>query len=97
VKWLTISRVSPERLPFVAAQTSVTSRHRLTSDQLTSIACVATFYIALALFAVTVVLGFIGAMLSAEAWERTKAFLQIVIPVETLLIGGTSGHYFGNK
>ncbi len=54
-------------------------------------------YIALGVFGVTVVLGFIGAIVGAEAWERTKEFLQIVVPVETLLIGGTSGHYFGNK
>lgn len=54
-------------------------------------------YIALGVFGLTVFLGFIGALAGAEAWDRTKEFLQIVVPVETLLIGGTSGHYFGNK
>ena len=61
-------------------------------------------YLALALFAFTVAIGFV-AIMYAEAgseatgvrWERVKELLQIAIPVESLLIGGAVGFYYGTK
>lgn len=32
-----------------------------------------------------------------EAWPQVKDLLQVIVPVETLLLGGAVGFYFGSE
>jgi hypothetical protein len=47
----------------------------------------------LGIFAATVVAGFVG--MYTGYWTETKELLQIVLPVESILIGGVAGYYLG--
>jgi hypothetical protein len=51
-------------------------------------------YSSVGLFAMTLVFGFVSALVGEAAWERAKMLIQIAVPIETLLIGATAGHYF---
>jgi hypothetical protein len=33
----------------------------------------------------------------ADSWGRAKELLQMVVPVETLLLGGVVGYYYGSR
>lgn len=46
------------------------------------------------LFAATVLLGFVGTFFTGS-WTNIKALLDVVVPVESLLIGGVVGYFFG--
>ncbi|MGH2560410.1 MAG: hypothetical protein ACRDJH_15215 [Thermomicrobiales bacterium] len=52
-------------------------------------------YLSMGLFGIVLVAGSVSAVWGQGEWDRTKDFLQIVVPVITLLIGATAGHYFG--
>lgn len=61
-------------------------------------------YWALGIFVFTIAIGFISIMYVASSpeanganWERARELLQIAIPVESLLIGGAVGFYYGTK
>ena len=45
------------------------------------------------IFALTLVAGFVGVF--SNSWEQTKDLLQLVLPVETSLLGAAVGYYFG--
>ncbi len=47
----------------------------------------------LLLFLLTIIFAFNN--LSADSWPNAKELLQIIIPVETLLLGGAVGFYYG--
>jgi hypothetical protein len=56
-------------------------------------------YLALAtlrLFAVTIVGGYVSANYLGN-WQNTKELLDIIMPVETLVLGGAVGFYFGGS
>ena len=48
------------------------------------------------LLALTIVLVYLGP-LSGQSWAQTMQWLQVILPVETLLLGSTVGFYFGNR
>ena len=48
------------------------------------------------LLALTIVLVYLGP-LSGQPWVQTMEWLQVVLPVETLLVGSTVGFYFGHR
>jgi hypothetical protein len=35
--------------------------------------------------------------LSGQNWAQTMEWWQVILPVETLLLGSTVGFYFGNR
>lgn len=54
-------------------------------------------YASLGIFAATVLLGFFGAFTgTAQGWAQTKELLQIVIPVESIIIGGAVAFYYSS-
>ena len=48
------------------------------------------------LLALTIVLVYLGA-LSGQNWAQTMEWLQVILPVETVLLGSTVGFYFSNR
>jgi hypothetical protein len=48
------------------------------------------------LLALTIVLVYLGP-LSGQDWAQTMEWLQIILPVETVLLGSTAGFYFANR
>ena len=48
------------------------------------------------LLALTIVLVYL-APFSGQPWAQTMQWLQVVLPVETLLVGSTVGFYFGHR
>jgi hypothetical protein len=48
------------------------------------------------LLALTIVLVYLGP-LSGQPWVQTMEWLQVFLPVETLLLGSTVGFYFANR
>jgi fructose-specific phosphotransferase system IIC component len=48
------------------------------------------------LLALTIVLVYLGP-LSGQPWSQTMQWLQVISPVETVLLGSTVGFYFGNR
>jgi hypothetical protein len=48
------------------------------------------------LLALTIVLAY-GSPLFGQNWTQVMAWLQVILPVETLLLGSTVGFYFGNR
>jgi hypothetical protein len=55
----------------------------------------------LALTAMTIYLVTLGGAFlhvgDADSWGRAKELLQMVVPVETLLLGGVVGYYYGSR
>ncbi len=54
-------------------------------------------YTSMAFFGITLLFLFISALVGGEAWNRTVAVAQIAVPIETLLIGATAGHYLPTR
>jgi fructose-specific phosphotransferase system IIC component len=48
------------------------------------------------LLALTIVLVYLGP-LSGQPWAQIMQWLQVILPVETVLLGSTVGFYFGNR
>jgi hypothetical protein len=48
------------------------------------------------LLALTIVLAYLGP-LSGQNWVQTMQWLQVILPVETVLLGSTVGFYFGHR
>jgi uncharacterized PurR-regulated membrane protein YhhQ (DUF165 family) len=48
------------------------------------------------LLALTIVLVYLGS-LSGQNWAQTMEWLQVILPVETVLLGSTVGFYFGTR
>jgi hypothetical protein len=38
-----------------------------------------------------------GSPLFGQDWAQVMQWLQVILPVETLLLGSTVGFYFGNR
>jgi hypothetical protein len=58
------------------------------------------FYLAAALlliFLVTIVFSFIAVMKSRDTWLSAQDLLKVLLPVESGLVGGAMGYYFGSK
>ena len=48
------------------------------------------------LFALTIVLAYVSPLLG-QNWAQTRAWFDVILPVETLLLGSTVGFYFGHR
>ena len=48
------------------------------------------------LLALTIVLVYLGPLFGQD-WVQIIQWLQVILPVETLLLGSTVGFYFGNQ
>ena len=48
------------------------------------------------LLALTIVLAY-GSPLFGQIWAQIMQWLQVILPVETVLLGSTVGFYFGNR
>jgi hypothetical protein len=48
------------------------------------------------LLALTIVLVYLGP-LTGQPWAQTMQWLQVILPVETVLLGSTVGFYFANR
>ena len=48
------------------------------------------------LLALTIVLVYLGPLFG-QNWVHIIQWLQVILPVETLLLGSTVGFYFGNR
>jgi membrane protein DedA with SNARE-associated domain len=48
------------------------------------------------LLALTIVLVYLGP-LSGQHWAQTMQWLQVILPVEAVLLGSTVGFYFGHR
>jgi hypothetical protein len=48
------------------------------------------------LLALTIVLVYLGPLFG-QSWAQLMQWLQVILPVETLLLGSTVGFYFGNR
>ena len=48
------------------------------------------------LLSLTIVLVYL-APLSGQPWAQTMQWLQVILPVETVLLGSTVGFYFGHR
>lgn len=48
------------------------------------------------LLALTIVLAY-GSPLFGQNWAQIMQWLQIILPVETVLLGSAVGFYFGNR
>jgi hypothetical protein len=48
------------------------------------------------LLALTILLAFIGPLFG-QPWAQTMQWLQVILPVETVLLGSTVGFYFGHR
>ena len=48
------------------------------------------------LLALTIVLTFAGPLFG-QPWAQTMQWLQVILPVETVLLGSAVGFYFGNR
>lgn len=49
------------------------------------------------IFATTVLGAGFAAILGEDSWENIKEFLQLILPVETALLGGIAGFYFSTQ
>jgi hypothetical protein len=48
------------------------------------------------LLALTIVLAY-GSPLFGQDWAQIMQWLQVILPVETVLLGSAVGFYFGNR
>jgi hypothetical protein len=48
------------------------------------------------LLALTIVLAY-GSPLFGQNWTQIMQWLQVILPVETVLLGSAVGFYFGNR
>ena len=48
------------------------------------------------LLALTIVLAY-GSPLFGQNWTQIREWLQVILPVETVLLGSAVGFYFGNR
>ena len=48
------------------------------------------------LLALTIMLAFLSPLLG-QNWTQIMQWLQVILPVETLLLGSTVGFYFGHR
>jgi hypothetical protein len=48
------------------------------------------------LLALTIVLAY-GSPLFGQNWTQVMQWLQVILPVETVLLGSAVGFYFGNR
>ena len=48
------------------------------------------------LLALTIVLAY-GSPIFGQNWAQIMQWLQVILPVETVLLGSTVGFYFGNR
>ena len=48
------------------------------------------------LLALTILLVYLGP-LSGQNWAQTMQWLQVILPVETVLLGSAVGFYFGHR
>jgi hypothetical protein len=48
------------------------------------------------LLALTIVLAY-GSPLFGQNWAQVMQWLQVILPVETVLLGSAVGFYFGNR
>ena len=48
------------------------------------------------LLALTIVLAY-GSPLFGQSWVQIMQWLQVILPVETVLLGSAVGFYFGNR
>ena len=48
------------------------------------------------LLALTIVLAY-GSPLFGQNWAQIMQWLQVILPVETVLLGSAVGFYFGNR
>jgi hypothetical protein len=48
------------------------------------------------LLALTIVLTFTGPLFG-QPWAQTMQWLQVILPVETVLLGSAVGFYFGHR
>jgi hypothetical protein len=48
------------------------------------------------LLALTIVLAY-GSPLFGQDWTQVMQWLQVILPVETVLLGSAVGFYFGNR
>jgi hypothetical protein len=48
------------------------------------------------LLALTIVLAY-GSPLLGQNWTQTMQWFQVILPVETVLLGSAVGFYFGNR
>ena len=48
------------------------------------------------LLALTIVLAY-GSPLFGQDWAQVMQWLQVILPVETVLLGSAVGFYFGNR
>jgi hypothetical protein len=48
------------------------------------------------LLALTIVLAY-GSPLFGQDWAQIMEWLQVILPVETVLLGSAVGFYFGNR
>jgi hypothetical protein len=48
------------------------------------------------LLALTIALVYLGPF-SGQDWAQTMEWLQVILPVETVLLGSTVGFYFANR
>jgi hypothetical protein len=48
------------------------------------------------LLALTIVLAY-GSPLFGQDWTQIMQWLQVILPVETVLLGSAVGFYFGNR
>jgi hypothetical protein len=48
------------------------------------------------LLALTIILTFTGPLFG-QPWAQTMQWLQVILPVETVLLGSTIGFYFGHR
>src|SRR5260370_25250302 len=52
----------------------------------------------LAVFIITIIAAFYVAIWQSNtAWANTKDLIQLILPIETALIGSVVGYYFGTK
>jgi hypothetical protein len=49
-----------------------------------------------ALLALTIVLAY-GSPLFGQTWAQIMQWFQVILPVETVLLGSAVGFYFGNR
>ena len=49
-----------------------------------------------ALLALTIVITY-GSPLFGQSWLQIREWLQVILPVETVLLGSAVGFYFGNR
>jgi hypothetical protein len=49
-----------------------------------------------ALLALTIVLAY-GSPILGQSWAQIMQWLQVILPVETVLLGSAIGFYFGNR